>query len=541
MMRARTCASFLLAGSLSLCVPGCAHHRPRQPSQDGGAIPMEAILPATHARDLRFDDRAVGSPTEVDEMLAPSRLEPAGYRALSAEQCQCLAVKASSEGNSLASERRALAATTSPHGYSEEERLKLQVLWASELEARNRSASQALATYYHVALAEANRPILALSLRELDEALANVARLREHGMQIPFDEGELKRQRLDVLDRQLKLTSQLDQLNAQLVRLLGLSTDDARPRIWPAADFTVMVAPTDIERAVALGTANRSELRLLAALQSSLTAKNVEITRDVVGGASTLIGSQSKFTGMVSLLGMREFLGQRRSNRLELPTRRRQLADYTDQRRRDVTHEIQQAVLEVESTLRRIAVEKQAVAAWRNELDELAKKSQIEEATFLDISRARLKRLQAESDEIEQIVAWKIALVKVKEAQGMLVAECQGDHCRFLDFPMVHDTGGGRVSEFIVPEDVQPATQESEDEEIPAARPGGMTRQSKKTPAVMVGQAKTAQPTTAQSSRRSAVNRSASETQNSSETPDLPDMSVEPPPSAAADSVNPDV
>jgi hypothetical protein len=525
-MRAWVYASLVVAGSV--CVIGCAHHHRNKGNAGGGAIPMEAMLRPTHAHDLHFDDRTVGSPAEVDETLRPSRIAPAEYRALSAEQCQCLAVKASSDGNSLASERRALSATTSPHGYSEEERLKLQVLWASELEARNRSAAQGLTTYYHIAQTEASRPILVQSLRELDEALANVARLREHGVQIPFDDGELKRQRLAVLDRQLKLTSQLDQLNAQLVRLLGLSTAEARPRIWPATDFTVVVAPTDIELAVAVGTANRPELRLLGALQSSLKAKNVAITRDVVGGASSLIGSQKKFTGMVSLLGVREFLGQRRSNRLELPTRQRQLADYADQRRREVTLEIQQAILEVESTLRRIAVEKQAVTAWRTELDELGKKSQIEEATFLDISRARLKRLEAESDEIDQIVAWKIALVKVKEAQGTLVAECQGGRCQFLDFPVVQATGGGPVSEFIVPEDVQPAEDgESEDAgDMPATPLGETARLSKATLAVTVGQAKPRP-----SSRRSAVGPSSPAAQPSA---DLPDMSVEPPASAAA-------
>jgi hypothetical protein len=516
-VRARTFTTFVLA---AVCVLGCAHHRRHKAAPSTGATPLEEILPPTRPRELPFDDRPVGDLAEVDDALRPSLRQPAEYRALSPEQCQCLAVKASSEGNSLASERRALSSTASPHGYSEEERLKLQVLWASELEARNHSAAQALTTYYHLAQAEANRPILARSLNELDDALANVARLREHGMQIPFDDGELHRQRLAVLDKQLKTTSQLDQLNAQLVQQIGLSTTEIRPRIWPTADFTVVVAATDIELAVAVGTATRPELRLLASLQSSLRAKNVAVTRDVVGGASGLISSQHKFTGMVSLLGVREFFGQRRSNRLELPTRQRQLANYYDQRRREVTTEIQQAVLEAESTLRRTAVEKQAVTAWRTELDELGKKSQIEEATFLDISRARLKRLEAESDEIEQIIAWKIALVKVKEAQGMLVTECQGDCCQFLEFPVVHETGGGRASEFILPEDVQPDGDEDQSEE-PAVGPGlpplgeSVPTATDSVPGLV-----------RQSSRRSVVERTPGVTQRGV---DLPDMAVEPP------------
>lgn len=487
----------------------------------GSTTPLEAVLPPTRPGELPFDDRSVGNLTEVDAVLNPALRQPAAYRALSAQQCQCLAVKASSEGNSLASERRALSSTASPHGYSEDERLKLQVLWASELEARNRSAAQALTVYFHIAQAEADRPILARSLDELDDALANVARLREHGMQITFDDGELKRQRLAVLDKQLKLTGQLDQLNAQLLQLTGLSTTEVRPRVWPTDDFTVVVAPTDMDLAVAVGTATRPELRLLASLQSSLRAKNVGITRDVVGGASGLIDFQNKFTGMVSLLGVRAFLGKRRANRLELPTRKRQLADYYDQRRREVTSEIQQAVLEVESTLRRIAVEKQAVTAWRSELDELGKKSQIEEATFLDISRARLKRLEAESDEIEQIMAWKIALVKVKEAQGMLMTECQGNRCQFLDMPVVHETGAGPVSEFVLPDE---ATQDDAQvpDEADQTDNAELHRLGDSPPSLTESTANQTRP----SSRRSVVERLQPPTPRAI---DLPDMAVEPP------------
>lgn len=515
-MRAWTFCTFV---SVVVAVSGCAHHHRHKVAGSSAATPLEAILPPTRAGDLPFDDRAVGTPDEVNDALrAPSR-QPAEHRALSAEQCQCLAVKASSEGNSLASERRALASTAAPHGYSEEERLKMQVLWASELEARNHSAAQALTVYFHISQAEANRPILARSLREIDDALANVARLREHGMQIPFDEGELKRHRLAVLDKQLKLTSQIDQLNAQLIRLLGLTTSEIRPRIWPATDFAVAVAPIDIDLAVAVGTATRPELQLLASLQSSLKAQNVDITRNVVGGASSLIGAQNKFTGMFSLLGVREFFGQRRSNRLELPTRQRQLADYYDQRRREVTTEIQQAALEVESTLRRTAIEKQAVTAWRAELDELGKKSQIEEATFLDISRARLKRLEAESDEIEQIIAWKIALVKLKEAQGMLVSECRGNRCQFLDFPIVTETSVRPATEFVVPEDVRPENDQDEVVEPadgPALHPLGEPATGSVEPP-----ARPAAP----SSRRSVVDRA----RPSNDVGQLPDMAVEPP------------
>lgn len=461
-MRVWLCCCLL---AVSPAVVGCTHHRRAGSPAASASLPLEAMLPTTRAHALAFDDRQMGTLSELDDALKPFARQPAEHRALSPEQCQCLAVKASSEGNSMASERRALIATASPHGLSEDEQLKIQVLWASELEARNHSSADALTAYYHIAQAEANRPLLARSLEELDDALANVTRLRQHGMQLPFDDGELKRQRLALIDKQLKLTSDLDRLNAQLVQLLGLTTDEVRPRIWPTADLTVHVAPIDIDVAVAAGVATRPELRLLATMRRSLRAKNVAITRDVVGGASALIGSQGKFTGLVSLLGVRDVIGQRRANRRELPTRQRQLADYYEQRRREVTAQIQQAVLEVESSLRRTAVEKEAVLAWRAQIDELAEKNRIDEATFLDITRARLHRLEAESDEIEQVIAWKVAQVKVKEAQGMLVTECQGSHCNFTDYPVVHDTSGEPATEFAAPDEAMPEPPEDIDEE----------------------------------------------------------------------------
>lgn len=458
-MRVGLCCCLLAAFA---AVVGCSHHRRGGSPAASTSRPLEAILPTARAHGLAFDDRQVGTLSEVDEALRPLARQPAEYRALSPEQCQCLAVKASSEGNSLASERRALTATASPHGLSDDERLKIQVVWASELEARNHSAADALTAYYHLAQAEANQPLLARSLEELDEALANVARLRRHGMQLPFDDGELKRQRLAMIDKQLKSTSDIDRLNAQLVQLLGLNTQEVRPRLWPTADLTVVVAPIDIDLAVAVGVAARPELKLLLTMRRSLKAKNVAITRDVVGGAGALIGSQGKFTGLVSLLAVGEFLGQRRANRLELPTRQRQLADYYDRRRREVTAQIQQAVLEVESSLRRTAVAKGTVLAWRAQIDELGEKSRIDEATFLDMTRARLHRLEAESDEIEQVIAWKVAQAKVKEAQGMLVAECQGNRCNFLDHPVIHDTSAEPATEFATHDEMMPDAPQAE-------------------------------------------------------------------------------
>jgi hypothetical protein len=119
--------------------------------------------------------------------------------------------------------------------------------------------------------------------------------------------------------------------------------------------------------------------------------------------------------------------GRGEAKERELPVRRRQLADFTQQRRLEITSEIQQAVRTVEARLREIAIAKQQDLAWERRIAELRGKQKIDEATFAEISSARLKAFQAQSDETHRVVGWKIAQAKLKEAQGKLVLECPSE------------------------------------------------------------------------------------------------------------------
>jgi len=146
----------------------------------------------------------------------------------------------------------------------------------------------------------------------------------------------------------------------------------------------------------------------------------------LAGGSGGLLGSDVKASSLISIFGIREMLSKACDSKKELPVRQRQLAEYTEQRRQDVTSEIQLAVLTVETRLREIAVMKKTSQAWEHRNDQLQKQRRIEEATFADLTAAKLKTFQAESDEIGRVVAWKIALAKLKEAQGKLIEECSG-------------------------------------------------------------------------------------------------------------------
>ncbi|HVC99074.1 MAG TPA: hypothetical protein VND64_35745 [Pirellulales bacterium] len=388
---------------------------------------LDALFPPTELKDLEFDDRGVGELSEVERLLGLHRRPGYEYFELSAPECQCRAAAASTEGNSLAAERRSIEAKENHHGLSESELLKIRILRASELEARNKSSGVAMDVYYHLAEALANRYVLIASIEETESALKKVDRMRKEGVAIPFDDGEIWRKWLELTQKQVALELQTNQLNVQLVRLLGLPTTEPHLRFWPTTDWQVVVEPIDMATAVAVGLATRPEIRLLESLPADLNKKTVSVVKVLLaGGSGGLLGSDVKASSLISIFGIREMLSKACDNKKELPVRQRQLAEYTEQRRQDVTSEIQLAVLTVETRLREIAVMKKTSQAWEHRNDQLQKQRRIEEATFADLTAAKLKTFQAESDEIGRVVAWKIALAKLKEAQGRLIEECSG-------------------------------------------------------------------------------------------------------------------
>lgn len=411
---------------------GCAHCHPAHSARAcyGGyaTAALEQTLAELAPQGFDFDISEVGSPGEVDRALGRQFPPNARYFALAPETCQCLAVANSTQGNSMAAERRSVQARASQHhGLSEEDQVRVRALRASELEARNKSASAALESYYQIAEVEANLSIIEASLRELDKGLDDVKRLRKQGVQAPFDDSELTRQRVDLVGKLTDLTLKVGQLNAQLVRLLGLQTTDPNARIWPTADWKVATEPIDMQAAVDEGLALRPEMQFLYSLQGSLNEETLNVVREVVAGAAGMLSTQSKFVGLIQMLGLHNMCGRRQAKERELPIRRRQLADFTEQRRLEITSEIQQAVRTVETRLRQIAVTKEQMQNWDKRIDELQRKQRIEQASFADLTAARLKSFEAQSDQTRYVIGWKIAQVKLKEAQGRLVLECPTD------------------------------------------------------------------------------------------------------------------
>jgi len=358
----------------------------------------------------------------VDQVLGYPRT-PGNYHLLPKVECQCLAARASKLGNLFDGERRALAAKDQGHKFCshEDNSLTYDVLRTAALEARNRSAGDALNEFYLLALNEGRLDILHHSLVEVRQSAERIETMRRQGLKMPLDDGLLARNEIELRDQQAQVIGGVTQLNMHLWELIGLVPTMPYERLWPQADLDVQVAPQDIEAAVQYGLATRPELGMLRRMQRSLDVDSLGSARAALSQLSPLLGLAPQSHECDGLFSSLKKLHEARE---ELPARRRQINQYAVQREREVAVEIRQAAEMVDVRLRQVALAKENRDLLLRRRSDAETRAQTGGANFADVTAARIAVWQAEGDLLEKVVNWRIALVKLAQAQGILVAEC---------------------------------------------------------------------------------------------------------------------
>ena len=402
---------------------GCA-----QPAANGcrtaGGHPTSDALDVVPRETRTLDIAQVGSAVQVDKTLGYPRTA-GNYHALGPAECQCMAARASKLGNLFDGERRALAAGDSSGRCSHTDNsLTFDVLRTAALEARNRSAGDALNSYYLLAQNEARLDLLTRALGETRQAVSNVDRLRQQGLKMPADDDRFARRDIELRDQLAQVEAGVSQLNGQLWQLIGIWPAAPQERTWPTAALAVTVERQDVEAAVQLGLGTRPELGMLRRMRSRLDEDSLSGARAAMKQVNPLLGLTAPSSDCDGPLGFLGKLRKLHAAKEELPERRRQLNQYTIEREQEVAVEIRQAAETVELRLRQIALAKEALALAEHQRLDAEGRSNTGRATFADVAVARLAVVQADEDLLEKIVAWKIAEARLKQAQGMLVTEC---------------------------------------------------------------------------------------------------------------------
>ena len=340
------------------------------------------------------------------------------YRLLRADEVQCLAAANSSVAHLCELESQSIAAAAgcqqaAPCLTS----LQQDVLAIRAVDERNRAAGAALNMYFQLAESEASDDLLDRSLTLVEHTASNLRQLQNEGLKVPVDPSAWVRQRIEMLDQRAQLRLGVRQLNEQLSVLLRLDPVVVT-RIWPAADLGVTGDPINMEQAVLIGLETRADLCLIRVLHDRLDANTVPAARQGLQLSDAALGLPAP----ASFLLRRMLHGD--TSACEADARRTQLTELLADREQAAAAEIRQAVYTVETRLQQIALARETLSSWRQRSDELRQRRAVGTATPFELSTADLEAVRAENNVLHQVVAWRIAIAKLKESQGLLAGEC---------------------------------------------------------------------------------------------------------------------
>jgi hypothetical protein len=368
---------------------------------------------------IGFDCQRVERRELVAEISRVSFQAPGAhaYCNLLEKEAQCLAALNAPQARLLEQEADAVAAQPSGHhrrnsNGATEETLRLQA--AHE---RNRNASAALQLLYRIAAAETGADNLRRQLEEMRATLVDLSRLQRAGLDVPLSMPETEAQRAEAEHKLGEVELTIDQLNEQLANLLGV---DLAPgtRFWP--DISLQVEPNvpAVDEAQMMALAQRADLAALRVAAGG-GAQTMRTALGVAGfsAAGPLAGASGLWMHLVA-------------KHKEAAIREEQLAGAVADKERAVKHEAAQAVATVQARLNLIVLAEQRLESLREHREGVRRKADVAGAgearpvSVFDVRRATVAELMAEQDLFQDVMEWKVAVAKLKEAEGELAIEC---------------------------------------------------------------------------------------------------------------------
>jgi hypothetical protein len=337
---------------------------------------------------------------------------------LTALEAQCAAAMNAALANAMDTQRRDNVAKKKRDERSTA--IKNATLCYLAIAERNRVAGRALDAFYLLAEAAESLGLVGASLEQLEFILADIRSLRDQGVKIEnVEPGEILDQQSSLIDQQLQVDLSRTRLNSRLSHLLG-GQYACTESLQPVVLLEVRDEPLDREEAIAKGLACRADVGLLMMLQQSLdeeTADAVEESLQIAAGLPSI--AVASRCGLCSMF-------QHRDKRAKVQRLHQQIDQVLADRISAATAEILQACDTVETQVQRAANAETSVRNWNDEVQRLEKQrsSPGSGVTVFDIYLARLRHLKARGDRVHHIIAWYIAVAKLKEAQGVLAAEC---------------------------------------------------------------------------------------------------------------------
>jgi outer membrane protein TolC len=402
---------WLLAGVWCALAAGCVapQHRAACPPAPPAATPAESLPPAERG-DLEATLLGASPVSPVQYATSPRT-----YRALTPEQCAALAANSSNLAGLYQ-----LEAQTAPNRTHHPTRARCtqqSIMKFVSQEARNRSASAALETYFNLARAEASEDLIGRGLNAVQVAVRKTEDILKEKLRPGVELDVWQRQNYKLQSEQVQARNQVEQLNAQLRVLLGISGSPNSCYVWPQVDTPEPPEVADVEGIVAVALGQRPELRLLRYLIHDLDAETLSAIRPLLQTVSPLLGNRPALNHPC-LLVLRLVMPNGPVREREVTVRRQQLVQLLHERERAVANEVRQAAHDLNAHRRLAALARRQAKSWKDKLDDLEDREAKGMATFAEITSARLECLKARGDVVAELVAVRVADVKLKQAQS---------------------------------------------------------------------------------------------------------------------------
>ncbi len=414
------------------CCPSCPPVSDETPPPEMVRVPQEPAIGELAASVL--------SPQTSDDSPITE-----AYRAIAPQLCQCLSVKHAPLADGFDSQRRQLEEQQAKascrkrcKAEKRQEQLAYQkaMLLYSALESRDQAAGAALEWYYQLAGAEAKADLLDLSLERGRNTLGRIEKLKGAGIPLPAPIEEYQRQIVDLQLQKGQNQLTIEQLNSKLRLAMGYSFKQPW-RIWPdpgmplgrPSDAPIPLAP-DAEAAVQLGLNQRPQLLLLRYMIAHLDRDTLGASRVLLQTINPLLAMSSPEPSSKLLMILAKILHIQPGQEDELERVRAQLCDYLHERERTVEAEIRAAVYEIGGRRETILRARQAADSWQDRIRDLEKQQSEGLKGPLSLASAYLEWYKARGEVVNEFLKWKIAIVKLKQAQGILPAECGYAECQ---------------------------------------------------------------------------------------------------------------
>jgi hypothetical protein len=365
----------------------------------------------------------------VEVVVAPDT-EPPGaqdetgrppYRALSADECQCLAANSAEVANVLQANRQggqhdahhpSLAST------SERERLYDTVSGYAAEEVRNRRAGDALEAYYRLAEAEGRADLIREALSELQAVIDRARDLQKRGVVGPeVAEAALRRWTQSRGD-QVEVDVVIDQLNGQLKTIDNLASDaESDYRIWPTDPLLVPDEDPDPVGCVAKGLARRADLNLLRALGAGLDARTLPVANQALSTVSTLLGGPAGGCKWLTDLAA-AVLPCLKNEAVE--TVRGQVNALAQARERQAVQEITTAARVVAARRAEVALASLRAELSGRKVKDLEERLNKGENVRTELTTARLDAIKDRGDQVHSAADFMVAFTRLKQAMGLL-------------------------------------------------------------------------------------------------------------------------